>query len=169
MEPVNTATARSYLDFEGLGQLKGQARQDGKAALRETAQQFEGMFLQMMLKSMRESTVKSDLVESSGAESFEAMFDKEVSVQLAKRNMMGVADMLVASQSKPITPITQPLSTAELLQSRAANGQGLPLQSPAKSYALDAAAPSLKSIQHPGGAIALPKAGDLPPRTRTRP
>ena len=172
MEPVNTATARSYLDFEGLGQLKGQARQNSKAALRETAQQFEGMFLQMMLKSMRESTVKSDLVESSGAESFEAMFDKEVSVQLSKRNMMGVADMLVASQSKsitPITPITQASSTAELLQAREATGQGLPLQRPVKHYPLDVAAPTLKTLQHPGGAIALPKAGDLPAKTRTQP
>jgi Rod binding domain-containing protein len=166
MEPVNTASARSYLDFEGLGQLKGQARKDGKAALRETAQQFEGMFLQMMLKSMRESTVKSDLVESSGAESFEAMFDKEVSVQLAKRNMMGVADMLVASQSKQVT---QPPSTAELLQSREAAGPSFPLQRPAKNYPLDVAAPSLKALQHPGGAIALPKAGELPAKTRSQP
>jgi Rod binding domain-containing protein len=166
MEPVNNATARSYLDFEGLGQLKGQARQNSKAALRETAQQFEGMFLQMMLKSMRESTVKSDLVESSGAESFEAMFDKEVSVQLAKRNMMGVADMLVASQSKPTTP---PPSTAELLQSREAAGPSFPLQRPAKNYLLDVAAPGLKALQHPGGAIALPKAGELPAKTRSQP
>jgi Rod binding domain-containing protein len=166
MEPVNNATARSYLDFEGLGQLKGQARQDSKAALRETAQQFEGMFLQMMLKSMRESTVKSDLVESSGAESFEAMFDKEVSVQLAKRNMMGVADMLVASQSKPVTPMP---STAELLQSRDVAGQGLPLQRPVKNYPLDAAEPRLKALQHPGGSIPLPKAGELLPKTRTQP
>lgn len=166
MEPVHIAAPRSYLDFEGLGQLKGQARQDSKAALRETAQQFEGMFLQMMLKSMRESTVKSDLVESSGAESFEAMFDKEVSVQLAKRNMMGVADMLVASQSKPLTP---PPSTAELLQSREAAGPGLPLQRPAKSYLLDAAGPALNALKHPGGAFALPQAGDLPAKTRTQP
>lgn len=166
MEPLNIATPRSYLDFEGLGQLKGQARQDSKAALRQTAQQFEGMFLQMMLKSMRDSSVKSDLVESSGAESFEAMFDKEVSVQLAKRNMMGVADMLVASQSKPLTP---PPSTAELLQSREAAGPGLPLQRPAKSYLLDTAGPALNALKHPGGAFALPKAGDLPAKTRTQP
>jgi len=166
MEPVNIATARSYLDFEGLGQLKGQARQDSKAALRETAQQFEGIFLQMMLKSMRESTLKSDLVESSGAESFEAMFDKEISVQLAKRNMMGVADMLVESQTRQLAP---PPSTAELLQSREAAGQGLPLQRPLKSYPLEAAAPNLKTWQHPGGAMALPKVGELPAKTRTQP
>jgi flagellar protein FlgJ len=164
MEPVNTATARSYLDFEGLGQLKGQARQDGKGALRETAQQFEGMFLQMMLKSMRESTVKSDLVESSGAETFEAMFDKEVSVQLSKRNMMGVADMLVESQSRQMAQA----STAELLQSREAAGKGFALQRPAKNFPLDVAAPTLNTLQHPGSPIALPKAGELPGKSKTR-
>jgi Rod binding domain-containing protein len=166
MEPVNTASPRSYLDFEGLGQLKGQARQDGKAALRETAQQFEGMFLQMMLKSMRESNVKSDLVESSGAESFEAMFDKEISVKLAKRNMMGVADMLVESQTRQMAAAP---STAELLQSREATGQGLPLQRPVRNYPLEAALPNLKALQHPGGAIALPKVGELPAKPRTQP
>ena len=68
----------AFVHMESPIFLRGQARQDGKAALRETAQQFEGMFLQMMLKSMREATVKSDLVESSGAETFEAMFDKRI-------------------------------------------------------------------------------------------
>jgi Rod binding domain-containing protein len=162
MEPVNNATARSYLDFEGLGQLKGQAHRDSQSALRETAQQFEGMFLQMMMKSMRESTVKSDLVESSGAETFQGMFDKEVSVQLAKRNMMGVADLIVASQSQKLTP--QP-STAALLQSREVAGQGLPLQSPPKNFSLDATGPNLKKFQYPGASIALPKTGDLLTRT----
>ena len=156
MEPVNTTdTTRSYLDFEGLGQLRGQAKKDSKGALRETAQQFEGMFLQMMMKSMRDSTVKSDLVESSGADTFEAMFDKEVSVQLAKRNTLGIADMLVESQSRQTTP---PPSTAELLQSREA-AKGLPLERAAKSYPLGAAAAALHALQRPGGPIALPKAG----------
>ena len=56
----------SYLDFGGLGKLKGQARTDAKAATRETAQQFEAMFLQMMMKTMRDAMPKSDLVESAG-------------------------------------------------------------------------------------------------------
>lgn len=157
MEPVNTASTRSYLDFEGLGNLRGQARKDEKGALRETAQQFEGMFLQMMLKSMREASVKSDLVESSGAETFEAMFDKEISVQLAKRNMMGVADMLVETQTRQMQ--AQAPSTAEALQSRAAEGsarsagKGFPLHAPAKVYSLEAspaALSPLSSLHRPG-------------------
>lgn len=163
MEPINTASSRSYLDFEGLGNLRGQARQDSKGALRETAQQFEGMFLQMMLKSMRESTVKSDLVESSGAETFEAMFDKEISVQLAKRNMMGVADMLVQTQTRQMQSQIPPAqtSTAEALQARAgdaATRKGLPLKAPAKAYSLGAAPAALAPLQLPGlTPMALPK------------
>ena len=164
MEPVNnTDTTRSYLDFEGLGKLRGQARQDGKAALRETAQQFEGMFLQMMLKSMREATAKSDLVESSGAETFEAMFDKEVTTQLSKRNMMGVADMLVKTQSRQMTA---PPSTAELLQARETVAKGIALQRPATAYSLEPLAPALNPLQRPGGPFALPKAGDLTSRSK---
>ena len=164
MEPVNqTDTTRSYLDFEGLGQLRGQARKDGKAALRETAQQFEGMFLQMMLKSMRDATVKSDLVESSGAETFEAMFDKEVSVQLSKRNMMGVADMLVQTQSRQMSP---PPSTDELLKSRGTASKGFPLNQPGKAYALDAAVPMLNPLKLPGGPFPLPKMDNLSTRSK---
>ena len=164
MEPVNqTDTTRSYLDFEGLGQLRGQARKDGKAALRETAQQFEGMFLQMMLKSMRDATVKSDLVESSGAETFEAMFDKEVSVQLSKRNMMGVADMLVQTQSRQMSP---PPSTDELLKSRSTASKGFPLNQPGKAYPLDAAVPMLNPLKLPGGPFPLPKMDNLSTRSK---
>ena len=89
------AMTGSYLDFDGLSKLKGQARTDSKAATRETAQQFEAMFLQMMMKSMRDATPKSELNESSATETFEAMFDKEVSVAMSKRNALGLADMLV--------------------------------------------------------------------------
>ena len=42
--------ARSSLDFAQLGELKGRAQRREDSALRETAQQFEAMFLQMMLK-----------------------------------------------------------------------------------------------------------------------
>ena len=94
---TQTSTARSYLDFAGLGELRGKAQQNDDQALRETAQQFEALFIQMMLKSMREANnvMKSDLVESQAAETFEGMYDKEMSVQMAKRNTMGLADMLV--------------------------------------------------------------------------
>lgn len=149
-----TPTARSYLDFDGLGQLKGQARQNAKSATRETAQQFEALFIQMMMKSMREASVKSDLSESSGKDTFEGMFDREVSVQMAKRNTLGVADMLV----KAMTPAeVNPASTAAMLQARLAGAApGLPMQglqggqTKAKGVSLQAPGPTALPLQRPG-------------------
>ncbi len=115
MDAVNNPTTSSYLDFDGLGQLKGQARQDAKSAIKETAQQFEALFLQMMMKSMRESIVKSELSESNTMETFEGMFDKEVSVQLAKKNSMGLADMLVKNLEQQQANVA---TTAEILKQR---------------------------------------------------
>ena len=116
-------STRSYLDFEGLGQLKGQARQDAKAATRETAQQFEAMFIQMMMKSMRESVMKSDLSENAPLETYQGMFDKEVSMQLAKRNSMGLADMLVKNLEQMEAA---KMSTADILKMREEGGMPPP-------------------------------------------
>ena len=68
----------------------------------------------MMLKSMRDANnvMKSDLVESQAAETFEGMYDKEMSVQMAKRNTMGLADMLV----RQLGPKDKVADTAEQLK-----------------------------------------------------
>ena len=153
MEPITSAnTPKSYLDFDGLGQLKAQARQDAKGALRETAQQFEALFLQMMMKSMREAIVKSDDSEDAGKATFEGMFDREVSVQMAKRNTVGLADMLVKNMPQTETP-----STAALLEARSA---AIPAP-----MALDRAQLAVKSFAlktQQQSALPLPRAAGMP-------
>lgn len=96
-ETTALPSTRSYLDFSGLGELRGKAQQNDDAALKETAQHFEALFIQMMLKSMRDASneMKSDLVHSDAAETFEGMYDKEMSTRLAQRNVMGLADAIV--------------------------------------------------------------------------
>ena len=47
--PIDTSTSKSYMDFSGLGELRGKAQQNQDKALKESAQQFEGMFIQMMM------------------------------------------------------------------------------------------------------------------------
>ena len=149
--PASTGVTGSYLDFGGLGALKGKARTDAKSATRETAQQFEAMFLQMMMKTMRDATPKSDLVESAARDTFEGMFDKEVSVSMAKRNALGLADMLV--KHMPDTTAPQP-STAAMLEARNKKGMSLNAE-PAKAMTLNAAPPALAPLQRVGGPIPL--------------
>ena len=95
---------KSSLDFAGMGALRGQAQRREDKATRETATQFEAMFIQMMLKSMREATEKEGLMTSDHEEAFQEMYDRELSVQLAKRNTLGVADMLVKSIDRSKEP-----------------------------------------------------------------
>ena len=145
--------SRSYLDFEGLGQLKGQARADSKGALRQTAQQFEALFLQMTMKSMRDSVVKSDLIESNTSDQFESMFDKEVSVQLSKRNSMGLADMLVKSLEahQASTPVT-----ADVLKARDPSAQAAMALNPAQvGMSLQTAKKAMNELPRPQGAMLL--------------
>ena len=159
MDSVNNASTRSYLDFQGLGELKGRAARDGKAALRETAQQFEAMFLQMMMKSMRDSIEKSELTHSEHAEMFEGMFDREVSLAMARRNSLGVADMLVQAQTRQMGA----MSTADALQSRQEPAADKPairrLDASQPALPLQHSAPAWEALKRPGGPIPLNKVG----------
>jgi flagellar protein FlgJ len=76
----------------------------------------------MMMKSMREASMKDEENQSSGMDTFENMFDKEISVQMAKRGAMGVADFMAKAVKQQIaTP-----SAAEVLNAR--QTQGMPLR-----------------------------------------
>ena len=170
---LNGTNAGSYLDFGNLGRLKGQAAKDGKGAARETAQQFEALFLQMMMKSMRDASFKSDLVESQAKDTFEGMFDKEVSLAMAKKNTLGLADMLIKNMPDPAVQAAnakaiqdmqaqQSGSTASFLQARANVGKGIPL-APAEAAPL-----SLRQAEQ--SALPLPRAGGpLPLSAAQRP
>jgi flagellar protein FlgJ len=129
-ESTNINSAKSYNDFSALGELRGKAQRNEAGAMRESAEQFEALFIQMMLKSMREasSAMKSDLLHNNALETFEGMYDKEISMQMAKRNALGFADVVVKnlSQQKSVP------STSELLQLRQTSiiQNGMPLNAP---------------------------------------
>ena len=88
------ATASSSLDFAGLARLRGEAQKKSGAGNREAAQQFEAMFVQMMLKSMRDATFKSGFLGSSTMDTYMGMHDRELSLQIARNGSMGIASML---------------------------------------------------------------------------
>ena len=89
-----SATARTYLDFQGLASLRGEAAHSPDKAVRATAEQFEAYFVQQMMKSMRESIEKSDLVYTGNMDMYQDLMDKEVSLQMVRRGGIGLANML---------------------------------------------------------------------------
>lgn len=92
-----------YTDFTGLHELKARASRDqSDESLEAAAKQFESMFVQLMMKSMRDanSTMKSGLFDNAGTNMFEEMLDKEFSVKFGEKGALGLADMLVHQLSK---------------------------------------------------------------------
>ena len=96
----NISLAKNYFDFNGLNDLKNSAKKNEMKALKETAIQFEALFLQMMLKSMREATPRSELLDSEAIKTYEGMYDREVAISMAGRGSTGIADMLVKQLSR---------------------------------------------------------------------
>jgi peptidoglycan hydrolase FlgJ len=66
-----------------------------KQKLRAACQDFEAVFLNMMLQSMRATVPKSDFFgRNSGEELFKSMLDQETTKNMAKAGGAGLADML---------------------------------------------------------------------------
>lgn len=87
---------RTATDLQGLQRLKQTARSETgqNQALQESSRQFEALFLQMMLKSMRDATPKSGLLESSQSNLYSEMLDQQWSQQLAGQGV-GLSQQLV--------------------------------------------------------------------------
>ncbi|GGX78010.1 flagellar rod assembly protein/muramidase FlgJ [Litchfieldella qijiaojingensis] len=91
---VNDLGDQFALDMQGIQRLKHTARQDPNAGLDEAARQFEALFLQMMLKSMREATPQSDLLNSQQTEFYTSLLDQQWSQHMAGRGI-GLAEQLI--------------------------------------------------------------------------
>jgi len=90
--PVNNASV--YGDFAGLEKLKSGAARSDPAAVREVARQFESLFARMMIKSMRAAVGKDPIFGSDQAQTYQGMYDDQLSLELTRGKGLGLADML---------------------------------------------------------------------------
>ncbi|WP_277810603.1 flagellar assembly peptidoglycan hydrolase FlgJ [Chromohalobacter canadensis] len=81
------------LDVQSLSRLKHTASNSPEKGLSQAADQFEAMFLQMMLKSMRDAIPQSDLLSSNETDTYTSMLDKQWAQKLSGN--IGLSDMLV--------------------------------------------------------------------------
>ena len=82
------------LDFSGLAQMRAGAVQGKERVTKEVAQQFESIFINMMLKSMRDATERSGLLDSEATKTYESMFDQQMSTELTGKGTFGIAQAL---------------------------------------------------------------------------
>ena len=86
--------AQVYTDFSGLAALRARAREDKDAALDQVSRQFESLFLQMMLKGMRDASFGGGLMDSKQSDFYREMYDKQISMDIAEQPGIGLADVI---------------------------------------------------------------------------
>ena len=130
MEYLNNIP-RSALDFKGYGELKAQATRNEKMATKEVAKQFEAMFVQMMLKSMRSAVPRNEENRSKTMETFEQMYDREIAVAMSRRGGLGLAEMIETHLDKIN------VSSKDILEGRFKLNNSYPLERDKKSLELE--------------------------------
>ncbi|WP_297526473.1 flagellar assembly peptidoglycan hydrolase FlgJ [Thiohalobacter sp.] len=103
-----------YTDLQGLAALRGQVRADGgrdPETLRKVAGQFEALFVNMVLKSMREASLGDGFLDNDQTRFYQGMYDQQIGLELTKGRGLGLADMLVrqlgggsAAEARPRSP-----------------------------------------------------------------
>ena len=150
-------------DASSLGKLKLQAGQNSTAAIQETAKQFESLFMHELIKSMREATMKSGMLDNPGSDLGTDLLDQQFAVQMSGKPG-GLSDLIAAQLSRQMgasTPdaletgskTTTPLSALRNASSLAA-------------YGANTAKPSLSQSsfveRHTDAAIKIEKESGIP-------
>jgi len=93
---INAGVQLNAFDPNALGDLKRLARTDGQSdqALRAAAKQFEALFVQMVMKSMRDATPTGGLMDSEQGRLFRGLLDQQLALNMAQSRGTGFAETL---------------------------------------------------------------------------
>lgn len=87
-------SSKLAIDAKSIDDLHLMAKQNPDGALQKAAQQFEALFMHMLLKSMREATPKDGLFDSQQTQFYTQMYDQQLAQHISTKGM-GIADMMV--------------------------------------------------------------------------
>ncbi|MGH1462955.1 MAG: flagellar assembly peptidoglycan hydrolase FlgJ [Neptuniibacter sp.] len=92
------SNAQLYTDLAELQKLKSKARTNSDEGLQLAAKQFEQLFLNMLLRSMREANAafgEDNFMNSSQTKFYQGMFDNQLAMEMANDKGIGLTDVLV--------------------------------------------------------------------------
>jgi peptidoglycan hydrolase FlgJ len=81
------------INAQSLDALRRQAKQSPEQALKQAAQQFESVFMNMMMKSMREATPQDGMFDNEQTKMFTSMLDQQLAQNVSARGV-GLADVM---------------------------------------------------------------------------
>lgn len=87
-------SSKLAVDAKSIDDLHLMAKRNPQQALHKAAQQFEALFMNMLLKSMREATPKDGMFDSQQTQFFTQMYDQQLAQHLSTKGI-GIANILV--------------------------------------------------------------------------
>lgn len=93
MSDLMSMSGAAY-DTQSLNSLKLAVQKDPQAHIKEVAKQFEGVFVQMMLKSMRSALPQDGLMSSDQTRLYTSMYDQQIAMNMSEKGL-GMADLMV--------------------------------------------------------------------------
>jgi peptidoglycan hydrolase FlgJ len=119
-------------DSRGIDALRASAARDPKAAIKEAAKQFEALFMQELMKSMRQATLSSGMLDNEGTKLGTDMLDTQFAQQMT--GIPGGLSEVIARQ------LSLQMSQAAAALTPAAGGTAAPATpsvAPVRGAALD--------------------------------
>jgi len=96
-------------DANSLNGIKRLSRDNSPAALKAASQQFESVFMQMVLKSMRDATPQAGMLDSEQTKTYNGLLDQQLAMTLStSRGGTGLATMIEKQLGRQMTPAIVP-------------------------------------------------------------
>jgi len=130
---MTSSAVPSIFDMNNLAALKGAVKKDDPQALKAAAQQFEALFMQMVLKSMRDATPREGMFDSDQTRMYESLLDQQMAQVMSAKGSNGLAALIEKQLTRvnaepipfedglPLLPAAKPIPLKPA-------AQGLPLE-----------------------------------------
>lgn len=119
MSKIGAQDHTIYTNIQALDDLKRKAREDQQSALRPVAEQFESMFLEMILKESRKVKLDDGWLDGEHMDTYLDLHDKQMAQELATKGSFGFADQIVEQLTREI-PSLSPEQTQKWIERREA-------------------------------------------------
>ncbi len=149
--------ANTYSDLNGLASLKNNPK--SPQAIHGVAEQIDALFLQMMLKSMRQASAEVGEHQSNELGMYQDLFDKQIALAISARGGLGIGAM-IARQLQ-----AQAGGGAAVPGAAGLNGRAAAYPRPAVAMAGRGYAPAISPAPAGGAGPASAAAADAPATT----
>ena len=91
---MQLSNASSYIDFSRFSGMRAQATTDRHAAMADVAEEFEALFVDLMLKAARDAEIEGGMFDSNALSTYREMFDHQIALTMAHSADLGIGSAM---------------------------------------------------------------------------